>query len=244
MRYLYVFPHPDDESFGPAAVIHAQLRDGHEVHLLTLTKGGATRERHRLGLTVAEMGEVRYREMLEVEKTLGLTGMTVLDYPDSGLEELDPRELERAIRKHAESVRPDIIVSYPVHGVSGFHDHVVTHAVVKRVYLELRDARVCDLRRLAFVTLPDSGEPTWGVDGTPRLKRTEDARIDCIVSLTADDIEAMKNALRCYATYKETIEKSHVLETIGDRIYFEIFGEDFTPPLADLAGKLATGASG
>jgi len=35
MKILYVFPHPDDESFGPARAIAAQVRAGHEVFLLT-----------------------------------------------------------------------------------------------------------------------------------------------------------------------------------------------------------------
>jgi len=238
MRLLYIFPHPDDESFGPAAVMHAQLEKGHQVHLLTLTRGGATRERLKLGLTVAEMGEVRYREMLAVEKTLGLSGMTVLDYPDSGLKELDPRVLEQAIRRHTETIEPAIVVTHPVHGVSGFHDHLVTHAAVKRAYLELRDAGADFLKRLAFITLPDSGRPTWGADGIPRLKLTEEALIDCVVHLREADVGAMREALRCYATYRETIDKSRVVERIGDRVYFEIFGEDFTPALEDLTEKL------
>ena len=49
MRILYIYPHPDDESFGPAGVMAKQRREGHEVHLLTLTRGGATRQRHRYG---------------------------------------------------------------------------------------------------------------------------------------------------------------------------------------------------
>ena len=69
-KILYIFPHPDDESFGPAAVMYSQIGKGHDVYLLTLTKGGATQQRHKLGLTVEEMGEVRYREMQEVEKVL------------------------------------------------------------------------------------------------------------------------------------------------------------------------------
>jgi hypothetical protein len=28
-----------------------------------------------------------------------------------------------------------------------------------------------------------------------------------------------------------------ILETIGDRIHFEFFGEDLTPPLADLTDR-------
>ncbi|MFC2176745.1 PIG-L family deacetylase, partial [Bacteroidota bacterium] len=36
MRLLYIFPHPDDESFGPIPAIHQQLAQGNEVFLLTL----------------------------------------------------------------------------------------------------------------------------------------------------------------------------------------------------------------
>ena len=68
MKILYIYPHPDDESFGPGNVMHKQVREGHEVYLLTLTKGGATKMRFELNLSIEEMGEVRYKEMLCVEK--------------------------------------------------------------------------------------------------------------------------------------------------------------------------------
>jgi len=238
-KILYVFPHPDDESFGPAAAMHSQIEKGHEVYLLTLTKGGATKQRYELGLTVAEMGEVRYQEMREVEKVLRLSGMTVLDFPDSGLKEFDTRILEQAVQKHIEEIMPDIVVSYPVHGISGFHDHLVTHAVVKRVYMEMRDSGADFLKRLAFFTLPDSGEPTWTSGDMPRFKLTEEELIDCIISLQDEDISAMRDALYCYATYRETIEKSGVIEKIGKEVYFEIFAEDFTPVLDDLTAQIA-----
>ena len=85
VKILYVFPHPDDESFGPARAISAQVRAGHAVYLLTLTKGGATKERFRLGYSVEQMGETRYREMQDVAKVLRLADLTVPDLPDSGL---------------------------------------------------------------------------------------------------------------------------------------------------------------
>jgi len=75
MKILYIYPHPDDESFGPGHVMHYQVRQGHEVYLLTLTKGGATRQRHKYGYSIAEMGEVRYQEMIKVAKALRLTGI-------------------------------------------------------------------------------------------------------------------------------------------------------------------------
>ena len=61
MKLLYVFPHPDDESFGPAAAMHAQLRAGHDVYLLTLTRGGATKQRHKLDLSVEQMARCATR---------------------------------------------------------------------------------------------------------------------------------------------------------------------------------------
>src|SRR5215218_3127402 len=106
MRILYIFPHPDDESFGPAPVMSRQIDNGHEVFLLTLTKGGATKVRHTLGLSIEQMGEIRYQEMLRVDKVLQLTGMTVLDLPDSGLSEMDPREIEDIIAAHIEQISP------------------------------------------------------------------------------------------------------------------------------------------
>lgn len=237
MRLLYIFPHPDDESFGPAAAMHQQLQQGHEVYLLTLTKGGATRQRFRLGLSVEEMGEIRYKEMLDVQATLGLTGMEVLDLPDSGLKEMDPREIEHVVEEHIRNIRPDIVVTYPVHGISGFHDHLVTHAVVKRVYLDLKDKGADYLKRLAFMTMPDSGESVFQGEGF-RLRHSEKELIDCVIPLSHEDIAMFKKCLACYATYKDTIEESGVVEKIGRQLYFELYGEDFDPVLDDLTARL------
>lgn len=238
MKYLYIFPHPDDESFGPAAAMHQQLSQGHEVHLLTLTKGGATRQRHRLDLSIEEMGEVRYKEMLAVKENLGLSSMVVLDLPDSGLQDMDPREIERVVQQHIESIQPDILVSYPVHGISGFHDHLIMHAVAKRVFLQMKDEGADYLKRLAFFTLPDSGAPSLQ-NGEFRMKLSEPERIDCIVSLRSEDQEAFVSSLKCYETYKDTIEATGVVEQIGDKVHFEIFAERFYPPLRDLGQQLS-----
>ena len=240
MMILYIFPHPDDESFGPAGAIHQQVSTGHEVHLLTLTRGGATQVRHKLNLSVEEMGEVRLKEMQKVSDVLGLTSMQVLDFPDSGLKELDPRILENTVSDHISKIRPDIVVTYPVHGGSGFHDHLVTYAVVKRVYLELRDSGEASyLKRLAFFTMPDdSKKPSIQNDGWPRLKLSEASLIDCIVSLKDEDVQAMKDALLCYDSYQEVVTKIGVVEKIGRQVHFEIAFEDHKPVLNDITSNI------
>ena len=233
MKILYIFPHPDDESFGPVAAMHRQLKDDHEVYLLTLTKGEATKQRFKLNLSKAEMGEVRYREMQAVASVLGLTGMEVLDLPDGQLNEMDPRDIEKVIQRSIDDIKPDILVSYPVHGISGFHDHLVTHAVVKRVYLEMKENGADYLKRLSFFTLPDNEQPVFQGNQI-RLKHTHPSRIDCVMHLETEDIEMFKKCLSCYETYKETIEESKVVEKIGDTIYFEFFGEHLDTPIDDI----------
>ena len=230
MKILYIYPHPDDESFGPAVAMSYQNRQGHEVFLLTLTRGGATKQRHKYGYSIEKMGEVRYNEMLDVEKTLGLAGMKVLDFPDSGLKEIDPRDLEKAVIEEIHSVKPEVVVTYPVHGISGFHDHLVTHAVVKHAYLEVKE-HTDFLKRLAFHTITEEQAtqsklfPLHG--STPQ-------EIDCIYHSDDADVERANNALDCYVTFQETIKNSGIREMLSKEIYFEIFQEDFKPPLNDL----------
>jgi len=242
MKILFIFPHPDDESFGPSAVMDQQLKAGHEVYLLTLTRGEATKQRHKLNVSKHDMGAIRFREMQCVAQKLGLTGMKVMDFPDNHLKELDPRVLENAVANHIDLIKPGIIVSYPVHGISGFHDHLVTHAVIKRVYLQMRDNGAEYLKRLAFFTLRDEGTSLLQ-DGTFRLKKSDDDIIDCAIRLNPENIKAMKESLNCYATYQEVIDNVGVVEKIGDQVYFEFFQENFTPYLENLTDSLFTSHS-
>lgn len=229
-RILYVFPHPDDESFGPAPVLAKQRREGHDVFLLTLTKGEATRQRQVLGYSLEEMGEVRYKEMQCVSRVLDLSGLDVLDFPDGGLSGMDPIEIERAVEEQIDRVEPDVLVTYPLHGISGHPDHVTTHAVVQRVYCDLRSRRKKHPGRLAFFTLPEEAEP-----GRPsHLNSSPDEAIDCVVRFEEKDLHRAQEALACYETYRSVIEAHNPLAQVRRGVSFELFQERHDPPLEDL----------
>lgn len=234
MKVLYIFPHPDDESFGPAQAISKQVREGNEVYLLTLTKGGATKQRHKYGYSIEEMGEVRHSEMLDVAKVLNLTGMTVLDLPDSGLKEMDPRDIEKVLKDEIEKIKPDVIVTYAVHGISGFHDHLVIHAVVKRVYAEMKE-KSGYLKRLAFFTVTEeqaSNQKHFHINGS------KDDEIDCYYEVEEVDIENSRKALDCYVTFKETIDASDIKNQLNNTVSFEIYQEKYEPKLKNIFEKL------
>lgn len=235
MKILYVFPHPDDESFGPAPAIAAQRRQGDEVYLLTLTRGEATKQRFRLGISKKEMGEIRYNEMQCVKNVLDLSGMRVLDLPDSGLKEMDPADIEEVIANTIDKIKPEVLVTYAVHGVSGFEDHLVTHAAVKSVYCDMTKRKGKDYpKRLALYTHFSEEDN----DGKFNLKSSKIEDIDCWVEANDDDYQKFLDALDCYETYQPVIEASNVKEIVGNRVPFEIFQEDFDPPLEKITDEL------
>lgn len=234
MKILYIFPHPDDESFGPAHAMAKQLRDGHEVYLLTLTKGGATKQRHKFGYSIEEMGEVRYKEMLGVAKTLGLSDMTVLDLPDSGLKEMDPREIESVIIKHIEKFKPDVVVTYAVHGISGFHDHLICHAVVKSVFVEMKEKLGFPKRLALFtITAEDAAKQTHF-----KLNSSTEDEIDCVIETNESDIEKAVKCLDCYVSYGDTIKSTNIHQHLNKNVVFEIYREKHEPRLKDIFDKL------
>ena len=59
-----------------------------------------------------------------------------------------------------------------------------------------------------------------------------------MVRVEPEDGEAMRAALDCYETYQQVVQGSGVLDLIGRNVSFEIFQEEFDPPLNDLAARL------
>lgn len=238
IRTLYIFPHPDDESFGPAPVIFRQTKRGEEVFLLTLTRGGATKVRFKYNYSIEEMGEVRVSEMEKVKRVLNLTGMEIWDMEDGSLAYMNPIELENRVAEYVTKINPDIVVTYAVHGISGHHDHLAIHSAVKRIFSESeRYQKFPAWKRLALFTFPKPENSEQ--DGAMAHVRTSPANmIDCVVKLNEEEKIKFKEALYCYETFIEVIESTQVIDRIGDKVYFEFFNEDFKPVLTDLTDKL------
>lgn len=225
--FLYIFPHPDDESFGPGPGIARQRREGHEVHLLTLTWGEATWHRERLGYSKSEMARMRYRQMQQVATTLDLTSLTVLEYPDGRLADLNPLTLEEEIVERIQTVDPDVVVTFPHHGITGHPDHIITHCTVKRVVCGLKADGAPYPRRLAFFTLsPPSPDQDYPSD----LQYSPVDRIDCMYSVRESDLARGRKALNYYVTYPP--EDHRPLQFFTDGIPFEVFDETHDPLLS------------
>ena len=238
MKIMYIFPHPDDESFGPAGAISKQIEEGHEVILLTLTQGGATKVRHQLGLSIQQMGDVRVQEMQAVKTSLGLSEMTILDYADGELSKVNPLALEQELTKWIAHYQPTVVVTYPVHGGSGHHDHIALHHSIKRLFYTKPEV-LSTWKRLAYFTVKDTDKPMFLEGGIPRVTWTKEKDISVAVTLEKRHIEAMKNALLCYKTYQEMVQTTNVIERIGSTTYFELEDEKHNTMLNSITAVLA-----
>ena len=129
--------------------------------------------------------------------------------------------------------QPTIVVTYPVHGGSGHHDHITLHHITK--YLFFRRVKDLDFwKRLAFFTVIDTGKPMFLEGGVPRVNQSRKENIAITTVLNKEDIEAMKQALACYETYQEMIKTTNVIDRIGNETHFELANEKFDKVLTSI----------
>jgi LmbE family N-acetylglucosaminyl deacetylase len=134
---LAVFAHPDDEVF--SAGILANLADrGIRVTLACATAGEAGKIHPSLG-RVDDLGAVRIAELACSCRRLGIEPPVLLGFHDSArkdrLRRDDPRalvnidmlEVEAAVRRVIEDVKPQVIITFDPHGGYYHPDHVAIH---------------------------------------------------------------------------------------------------------------------
>jgi LmbE family N-acetylglucosaminyl deacetylase len=122
-----VVAHPDDETFGLGALLANLASEGREVRVLCFTHGEAS----TIGAT-ADLGEIRGRELFAAAQVLGVTDVTLLEYPDGGLAAIDDAELDTHIDGWLTTDVAALVVLEP-RGVTGHPDHRAASRAAERV---------------------------------------------------------------------------------------------------------------
>ncbi len=176
-RLLGVFAHPDDETLCAGATLAKYASAGAEVHVISLTKGGAGQIRDAGAATRSTLSAVREKELAAAGIELGLTETRCLDYPDGGLSELDEQMLVRIASELISEVDPDVVITFGPDGFSGHSDHKAVGAAVTAACYAMRSTTSI---RLFHCHLPRSGMllgdrlAEWVVELTKRFKGTKD----------------------------------------------------------------------
>ena len=125
LRLLCVLAHPDDESLGTGGTLAKYAAEGVETYLVTATRG----EHGRFGTTGDRpstdiVGQTREAELRAAARELGLREVTILGYPDGGLDSVDPAAAQVDIADHLLRIRPHVVITFGPEGAYGHPDHI------------------------------------------------------------------------------------------------------------------------
>lgn len=125
LRMLSVLAHPDDESLAMGGVLARYAAEGVETHLVTATSG----ERGWPGAPDEHPGErqlarIREAELRAAAAILGISGLSLLRFPDGELAAADHVALTAQIAQAVRRIRPQVVVTFGPDGVTGHPDHI------------------------------------------------------------------------------------------------------------------------
>ena len=147
-RYLIIAPHPDDEVFGCAGLLHRLVNDGKNVHVVILTQGETVHKDPLIGVSAVI---AKRRELaLEAAQALGLTPnqYTFLNWGSSRLHETQNNPVrQKELTSIIETFKPEVIFvphiydSAPVSGKQnlpdGYADHFYATEIVNQTIRQL-----------------------------------------------------------------------------------------------------------
>jgi LmbE family N-acetylglucosaminyl deacetylase len=149
---MCVLAHPDDESLGTGGTLAKYAAEGVDTYLLTATRG----ERGRFGEgserpSADVVGETREAELRAAAKELGVRDVTILGYPDGGVDAVASTIAQEAIAKHLCRVRPHVVVTFGPEGAYGHPDHVaISQLTTAAVVCAVREHAVSKLYYIAW----------------------------------------------------------------------------------------------
>ena len=124
-----VFAHPDDESFGCAGALALAHDAGRATRLLLVTRGEAGNAE---GISDEELGGIREDEMRCAAGKIGLDEVTVLEgYVDGGVADAPFDQLVAEIATWLADRRPDAVITFGPHGITGHADHIVVGSATR-----------------------------------------------------------------------------------------------------------------
>lgn len=123
MKVLFIFAHPDDETFGAGGTIAKLVKNGVTVNVITATTGQAGMTGEYGEITPEELGEKRKIEQSKAAKILGISKTTYLGLMDGELINHPVEELVGMLTPLIKDENPDIVITFEKNGVSNHPDH-------------------------------------------------------------------------------------------------------------------------
>lgn len=208
MKYLFVFAHPDDESFSSGGTIAKLKKSGAVIKLITATKGedGETNnicKKEDLGIT-------REKELRLAAKILGIDQIFFLGFMDGALNKIPKNILKNKILGILKKEKPDIVITFDRNGGSNHPDHIAISKAATNAFMEYSKSakkRVC----FYHTAIPQSYLAKYRKSGLEykaygKMAGTADEEITTVVDIKSTFSTKIK-ALKCHKTQQKDWER-------------------------------------
>lgn len=216
---LFIYAHPDDETFGAAGTICLLRAKGWRVVLACATLGDKGKCGEPALCAPEDLAATRERELRDAACVLDISEIHLLGYKDKELGAAPPDEIRRKLVGLIRAEKPEAVFSFDPNGFNVHPDHVaisrfasdaVAAAADARWYPELGEPHTVDT--LLWTT---PLEPWEEAEGDAREKAGVDMVLD--VSEWADKKQA---ALQAHRTQHKSVEhhflsKPNLKEILG-----------------------------
>ncbi len=230
---LFIFAHPDDESFSGAGTAMKYSAAGARTVLATATLG----ERGKAGdppvCAPGELAACRERELREAAEVIGFDELHLLGFRDRELAGAPPQHVRQPLVALIRRVRPSVVMTFDPHGYNLHPDHVAISRFTSEAVAAAADPR----------WLPAAGEPhvvarllwtpplaPWAAAERPRLDK--EAGADFVIDVASWRHRRLA-ALRAHRSQHLSVEKYFLSRADLDRILStEIWRQGYGPALS------------
>ncbi len=220
-----IFAHPDDEAFGPSGVLLQEVESGAEVHLITLTLGGAGQNPDGYD----DLEAVREKEWRAGGELIGALSMTPLGFHDGQLSNTAMIEAAERIQERvveAAANRSDIEIEFmttDLNGITGHIDHIVAGRAACLAFYRLRENHPeLGMTRIRLVCIPRAQLPESNIDWLYMEPGRTETEIDETID-ARNRRDQIIEIMRCHHTQRQDAE-GHISRR-GDELgmsYFRI----------------------
>jgi LmbE family N-acetylglucosaminyl deacetylase len=207
---LAVFSHPDDEAFRCGGTLALLAQRGVRVHVLTFTRGQAGSCGQPPICVREELGAVRTAELLCSCRTLALELPLVLDYEDGRLAEVAEQEGTAWIADSIRAIHPQVLLTWPLHGLSGHPDHAAVSRWTLAAYQQAKREGLDDLAALYHLAVPASLAKELEMDQLHTLPDNE-------VTVTVDVQSVWEQKMTAIACHRTQAGESSILRAPFER---------------------------
>lgn len=210
MKALFVFAHPDDESFAAGGTIASFVKKGFSVMLVTATRGEAGQLGDPPVCTQQELPKVREQELRAAAKILGISRIYFLDFIDGTLHKDSLPALKSKVQKVLRQEKPDIVVTFDKGGITNHPDHIAVSRATTSAFKEYMNTS-SKRAQLYHTVLPQSYADKLKKEGLDNvtfgdLRATPDEAITLTINVS-DFYSKKVEAFRCHRSQNRDFEK-------------------------------------